>query len=232
MTDPRIPANSANSDAEERQRQRASVAETLQQALHSIGASGGAGASGLTPEALQELARRAGIPATSQGELARMIGAATPASGTSSEPQHIVFALHDLEFALPTDAVQAVERVTDIAVVPNTASWVLGIVHLRGSIVSVVDLRAFLGLPAQAFTQRSRLLLTNAREMTLGLMVDGITEMRSLEDQSVRESQLPEWASSFAQRGVAVEGRSIIVLDPARLLFSEKMQLYRADPAQ
>src|SRR5579871_5739929 len=113
MTDPRMPANGANSDADERQRQRASMAETLQQALRSIGSSGGTGTSGLTPEALQELARRAGIPATSQGELARMIGAVDPDAVASSEPQHIIFALHDLEFALPADSVQAVERVTD-----------------------------------------------------------------------------------------------------------------------
>jgi purine-binding chemotaxis protein CheW len=231
MTDPRTPVNSNNADAEERQRQRASMAETLQQALHSIGTSGNVGASGLTPEALQELARRAGIPATSQGELARMIGAAGPGNGVSSEPQHIVFALHDLEFALPADAVQAVERVTDVAVVPNTAPWVLGIVHLRGSIVSVVDLRAFLGLQAQAFTQRSRLLLTNARELVIGLMVDGITEMRSLEDPSVRDAQLPEWASPYAQRGITVDGRSVIVLDPQRLLLSERMHQYHAEPA-
>ncbi len=230
MTEPPNPSSSASSDADERQRQRASMAETLQQALRSIGASGGAGASGLTPEALQELARRAGIPATSQGELARMMGAATPGE-VSSVPQQIIFALHDLEFTLPAEVVQAVERVTDIAVVPNTAPWVLGIIHLRGSIVSVVDLRAFFGLPAQPFTQRSRLLVAGVRDMVIGLMVDGITEMRPLDEQSVRTTAIPDWAAPYAQQGVSVEGRSVIVLDPERLLFSEKMQHYRDELA-
>jgi purine-binding chemotaxis protein CheW len=228
MTDPRIPANSA--EADERQRQRASMAETLQQALRSIGTSGGTGGSGLTPEALQELARRAGIPASSQVELARMIGA-VPSSDGSSGPQQVIFALHDLEFTLPPEAVQSVERVTDISAVPNTAPWVLGIVHLRGSIVSVVDLRAFFGLPAQPFTQRSRLLLTSARDMVVGLMVDAITEMRSFEDQSIQTTAVPEWAQPYARQGIVVEGRGVIVLDPERLLLSEKMQRYRAEPA-
>ena len=235
MTDPRFASSSLGADADERQRQRATMAETLQQALRSIGATGGAtGSSGLTPEALQELARRAGIPAASQGELARMMGAVGIAEGsTSGALQDLVFALDEAECALPAESVQGVERINELAVVPNTAPWVVGIVHLRGSILSVVDLRAFFGLPTQGVTSRTRLLVASKRDMTIGLVVDGITEMRSLEEfpSALDRAELPDWAAPYAQRSVSVEGRAIVMLDPERLLLSDKMQRYRADSA-
>jgi purine-binding chemotaxis protein CheW len=234
MNDPRFPSQPANSDDEERRRQRAAMAETLQQALRSIGTtSGQSGGSGLTPEALQELARRAGIPAASQGELARMIGTTPIINGVdvSSAPQHIVFGLHEVECALPAEAVGGVERLGEVTPVPNTAPWVSGIIHLRGSILSVVDLRAFFGLPPQAATVRSRLLVVNSREMTIGLLVDGVNEMRSLADYpDAPYGFLPAWASPYAERAAEVEGRMILLLDPARVLISDRMQHYRAEP--
>ena len=47
-------------------------------------------------------------------------------------PQHIVFLLGDIACALPAATVQGVERLGDIASVPNTVPWVLGIVHSIG----------------------------------------------------------------------------------------------------
>ena len=61
-----------------------------------------------------------------------------------SVPQHIIFALNDSECTFPAGSVQAIERLSEISTVPNTVSWVLGIIHLHGSILSVVDLRGFL----------------------------------------------------------------------------------------
>jgi purine-binding chemotaxis protein CheW len=146
-------------------------------------------------------------------------------------PQQIVFALHDAECALPAEAVQGVERLTDVTPVPNTISWVLGVVQLRGSIFSVVDLRGFLGLPSAPLTPRSRLLLVTAREMAIGLLVDGVTEMRSLDDAATPTYDFPPpaWAAPYADRAVSVEGRTVIVLDPERLLYADKMHRYRAD---
>jgi purine-binding chemotaxis protein CheW len=207
-------------------------AEALQQALRSLSGQAVAGNAPLTPEALADLARRAGLNGGGQASnLARMIGMAAAPTDTAQMPQHVVFALGDVECALPTEAVQAVERVGDVAAVPNTASWVLGIVHLHGTIVSVVDLRAFFGMPVQPVTPRSRLLVVTRRDMTIGLVVDGVTEMRSLNDEPVEVAggSAPAWAMPYAQRMLNLEGRQVILLDPERLLFADKMHRYRAD---
>ncbi len=209
---------------------RARMAESLQQALRGL-TSDGAGAGAVTPEMLADLAQRAGVSSSTQlADLARMIGVSGAESG--GVPQHIVFMLGDVEFALPADTVHGVERMSDVAPVPNTVSWVLGIVHLRGSILSVVDLRGFFGIPAQPVTQRSRMLVVSKRDMTIGMVVDGVTEMRPLSEDQVAaapSAPMPQWAEPYAVRSVNIEGRAVVVLDPERMLFAEKMHRYRAD---
>jgi purine-binding chemotaxis protein CheW len=208
------------------------MAESLQQAIRSLGGEG-AGAGGLTPEMLTELAQRAGLSSPSQvADLARMVGLNSDALEHAGVPQHIVFMLGDVECALPAETVQGVERVSDVAPVPNTVSWVLGIVHLRGTILSVVDLRGFFGIPTQPMTSRTRMLVVSKRDMTIGMVVDGVTEMRPLgADQVGRAPQapMPAWAEPYAVKAINIEGRGIVVLDPERLLYADKMHRYRAD---
>lgn len=203
------------------------MAETLQQALRALGQDG----ANLTPETLAQLAQRAGLTDERQvQDLARMVG--MNAATAAGEPQHIVFAVGDIECAFPAEAVQGVERVSDIAQVPNTVSWVLGIIHLHGAIVSVVDLRAFFGMPAQSLTPRTRLLVITHRDMTIGFVVDGVTEMRSLDAADVStapQSVIPAWVTPYVQRPLNIQGRSVLLLDPASLLLADKMHQYRAD---
>jgi chemotaxis signal transduction protein len=167
------------------------MAESLQQALRSLSAVRGQDAGPVTPEMLQELARRAGLPNTdSVADLTRIMGVGADQS-VPGEPQYIVFALGDGECALPAESVQGVERVTEITPVPNTVPWVLGVIHLRGAILSVVDLPAFLGLQQrQPLTAR---------------------------------------ATAYAASAINLDGRTVIMLDPHRLLYADKMHRYRAD---
>ena len=141
MNDPRGATDSAldasgTSDA----RTRNSMAEALQKALRSFGGQDTLAGETLTPEVLTQIAHRAGITSSAQiSELARMMGMSVGSgdSGSMSVPQHIIFALNDSECTFPSGSVQAIERVGDVSTVPNTVSWVLGIIHLHGSILNL-----------------------------------------------------------------------------------------------
>lgn len=206
---------------------RGQMSEMLQQALQALRASG-AGNSAMTPEALVDLARRAGIPNPEQlNDLTRMIGVDPAAERV---PQLVIFLLGNAECALPTEAVQGIERISEITPVPNTAPWVLGVVQVWGTIISVVDLRAFFGLPSEPVTQRSRLLVLTLKDMTIGFLVDVVTEMRPTDSVTAIDApNLPPWIQPYAQSALRVDNRSIVLLDPERLLFSEPIHRYRYD---
>jgi purine-binding chemotaxis protein CheW len=204
---------------------RGQMNEMLQQALQALRASGG-GNSAMTPDALVELARRAGIPNPEQlNDLTRMIGAN---QATEREPQLILFLVNNVECALPADAVQGIERITEITPVPNTAPWVLGVVQVWGSIISVVDLRVFFGMQPEQRTARNRLLVLTQKDMTIGFLVDFVTEMRPVGNiTATSDPNIPSWIQPYAEGAFRLDDRSVVLLDSERLLFSETVHHYR-----
>lgn len=156
-------------------------------------------------------------------------GNLAPAAGE----QYLVFTLADHEFAVKAEMVQGVERMGDCTFVPNVVSWVKGVINLRGSIVSVIDLRMFLELESLPSSSRTRLLSLQYNEMVICFVVDGVSEMLPIPAASIisgnsRQASIPPWATPYAAGSAFLGNRMLALLDVPRLLFSEKIQHYGA----
>lgn len=187
---------------------------------------------GLSQEQMADLMRRSGATSPQQAiEWARRMPLGGTGDGTTSmalAPQFVAFALGPVECALPREVVLSVERLPEIAHVPNLADWVLGVVQVRGEIVSVVDLRRFFGLPAQPPTPQSYLVVARMREMVISFLVD--RQPRTLASATIGEhGSVPPWAQQYAQGTIPTQEQPVIVLNPEALLFGEKMHHYRAE---
>lgn len=164
--------------------------------------------------------------------------AAAGMPGTESAPavvgeQYLVFSIENFEFAVKAGQVQGVERLGELTPVPNVAAWVKGVMNLRGSIISVVDLRQFLELGVSSPTARTRLLSLQENDMVISFIVDSVSEMLPVPDTAIlngnmRQATLPHWAAPYAAGCALLSNRVLVLLDVARLLFSEKMQRYEA----
>ncbi len=168
-----------------------------------------------------------------QAGFARSDGANAPEVVPVGE-QYLVFSLFERELAVKAEMVQGVERLADfITPLPNVVSWVRGVLNLRGSIASVVDLRMFLELEQLPYTPRTRLLSLQYNEMVICLVVDGVSEMLPIPPTAVingnaRQATIPHWALPYAAGVALFAQRTLVLLDASRLLFSEKMQHYEA----
>lgn len=144
--------------------------------------------------------------------------------------QYLLFSLLDRDLGILAEHIQGVERMADVTPVPNVAPWVKGVINLRGSIASVVDLRAFLDLEVLAYNPRTRLLSVRYNEMVICLIVDGVSEMVPIPPASVvtdlQRAGIPQRLAPFTSGSAQVGKRNVILLDVARLLFSERMQWY------
>lgn len=167
-----------------------------------------------------------------QAGQARPDGVATATAPVATPgDQYLVFTLLDREFAFKAEQIQGVERLVDVTPVPNVASWVRGVINLRGSIASVVDLRAFLDMEQLPYNPRTRLLSVQYNEMVICLVVDGVSDMvpispATVADVNARGASVPRWAVPYAAGCAQLDRRAIVLLDAARLLFSDKMQHY------
>ncbi|HEX9037020.1 MAG TPA: chemotaxis protein CheW [Ktedonobacterales bacterium] len=211
--------------------QRAQVFELMRKTLAAINR-GQAPGGELTPETVEQIARAEGATDPEQiAALLRLMGLSGDSAQAAGEPQHIVFEVAGVPCALPSQAVQNVERGFDVTPLPNVAPWVLGITQLWGTIVSVVDFAAFVGVGHATQTTRSRLLAVTVRDMQAGFLVDGVTEIRTMGGSIRRDSMAgaPEWTRPYLDGIVQDNGRNIIALDPEKLVFSDRLQRYRAD---
>ncbi len=168
-----------------------------------------------------------------QAGQARPNGVATlPAPANAAGEQYLVFTLFEREFAMKAEHIQGVERLVDVTPVPNVSVWVRGVINLRGSIASVVDLRAFLDMELLPYNPRTRLLSVQYNEMVICLVVDGVSDMvpvptSTIVEVGTRQAGIPQWAMPYASGYALLDNRrGIVLLDAARLLFSDKMQRY------
>jgi len=144
--------------------------------------------------------------------------------------QYLVFTLLEQEFALSAEHIQGVERLADVTPVPNVAAWISGVINLRGSIASVVDLRVFLGLERLPYNPRTRLLSVDCNDMVICLVVDSVSDMVPIAQSAIhavsRQASVTHWIAPYASGSVFLSKRFIVLLDAARLVFSDKMQHY------
>lgn len=142
------------------------------------------------------------------------------------------FVVGNEAYALPLSSVREIMRVPPVTEVPRGPRDVLGIISLRGQVTTLVDLRRRLDMPETDVTARTRVLLVERREETLGLLVDRVLQVYRLrEDEVELASVLGAEASSYVmgigRPGVHSSGRSeqraektniLILLDPMALL--------------
>ena len=179
----------------------------------------------LSPSAAQALAMQGSLSRPEDEPVIRN-------SAPVASEQYLVFTLADCELAVKAELVQSVERIIELTSVPNVASWVLGVINLRGSITSVVDLRMFLALEQLPYTPRTRLLSLHYNEMVICFVVDGVNEMLPIPPGTIisgnmRPANIPQWALPYAVGSALLAQRMMVVLDVPRLLFSERMQHYK-----
>jgi twitching motility protein PilI len=75
--------------------------------------------------------------------------------------------------------------------VPGAKAWIRGIANVRGQLLPVVDLRAFLGGGATNTGRSTRVLVANHREVPAGLLVDEVLGFRRFADNEFSGTTTP-----------------------------------------
>lgn len=141
-----------------------------------------------------------------------MVAIANRSSGTT-ERQLVTFRLGELLLGIDIRCVREINRVVDITPVPDAPPQVSGVVNLRGEVVTVVDLRTVLELPAAAITPRTRLMIVQMDDEAIGLLVDRVADVATVHTSD--EESLPANVSGIDSRyftGVYRVGNDLLVV--------------------
>lgn len=142
--------------------------------------------------------------------------------------RYLAFDLAGASYALPLAFVREVDRPPSITPLPNAPAWLLGVANLRGDLVSVVDLAAFLGVGTPRIPRDARLLACRAGGLEAGLLVERLREIRELPDASIHPpaSAVPGRAARYLSGVYAGDGRLTLILDIPRLFGSPEFRRF------
>ncbi len=169
------------------------------------------GSTATLDEAVAAADRQLGRPAAVMATVAR--GAAKDAV---QGKRYVLLSIASADYAVLEAFVTELERVPKITPVPHVPAWMRGVTNLRGDILSVIDMRTFLGLDA-ALPNTGRMLVVRLldEEFSAGLLVDSVDRIVAVSPDEIRSPASPlEGPLAAHLSGVCVIGeRLVAVLD-------------------
>jgi len=155
-----------------------------------------------------------------------MANAAASTNADDSIVQWVTFQLAEETYGINVMQVQEVLRVTEIAPVPGAPHYVMGIINLRGNVVTVIDTRTRLGLPTTEISDATRIVIIEGANHVVGIMVDCVAEVVDLPVSEVESApNVGNDESSRYIQGVASRDSELLILvDLNKLLTDEEWE--------
>lgn len=136
------------------------------------------------------------------------------------ERQLVVFNLGQEEYGVDILQVKEIKRLTEITRVPNAPDHVEGVINLRGNIIPVVDLHKRFELGTVEATDESRIVIVNVQDITVGITVDAVSEVITLDESSLAPPPplVAGIEASFIEAIGKLKDRLLILLNMDRIL--------------
>ena len=98
------------------------------------------------------------------------------------------FRLGDEIYGVNVMQIREVLRYTEITPVPGAPFFVLGIINLRGNVVTVIDTRTRFGLPEGEIDNNTRIMIVEVGKQVIGMLVDSVAEVTYLKESEIEKA--------------------------------------------
>lgn len=160
-------------------------------------------------------------------------------SRLAQEGKYLTFVLGSEEYGLEILKVQEINGMMDITPVPQSPSYVRGVINLRGRVVPIISLREHFRMPHAQDTEKTCIIVVQAQyedqEVTLGLVVDEVSEVLDIAGEKIDPA--PSFGGGIEEadfvKGMGkLEDKVVILLDIDRVVANtDLLDLVEAQPA-
>ena len=137
-----------------------------------------------------------------------------------SSQRLLTFQIQQQYYALDILKVQELRSYEKPTHMVNSAPHVLGVINLRGNMVGVMDLRILWSKDISYNDSTITMVLQVTDKHTIGVVVDGVADVVEIDSENIHDMPLGD--STAPQKGlkgiINVEGRTILLVDPAEML--------------
>ncbi|TAN51601.1 MAG: purine-binding chemotaxis protein CheW [Methylococcaceae bacterium] len=145
-----------------------------------------------------------------------------PSAAAGEHVECLTFHLAHEAYAVEARFVREVCPLEHLTPLPCTPPFVLGIVNLRGEILSVLDLKKFFGLPEKGLTDLNKVIVLQSGGMHFGVLADAICGVHRLARRDL-QPPLPTLTGIHEDYLLGVTAQRLIFLDAAKLLANERL---------
>ncbi len=134
----------------------------------------------------------------------------------------VEFMLAHEKYAIELTHIREVYPLIEITSLPRTPSFVMGIINVRGQILSVIDVKKFFDLPAKGLTNLNQVIILKNDEMEFGILADMILGVRLIPVEIV-QPQPAAFRDVRVEYLKGVTNEPLVILDGARILGDKKI---------
>ncbi len=133
--------------------------------------------------------------------------------------QIIIFRLHDEEknkqenYGIPINQVKEIRTLESITTIPNSPSYVKGVMNLRGTIIPIIDLKEKLGFSkTHTIGSNMMILVAEIDSKLVGLLTDGVDQVIKIPSANVDCNVSGGFESISYVIGIAKTREKLVVL--------------------
>jgi len=152
-------------------------------------------------------------------------------AAANREGKYLTFSMAGEEYGIGILKVKEIIGMMTVTMVPQTPSYVKGVINLRGKIIPVVSLRCKFGLEEIDYTDRTCIIVvevrTGAGSVLMGIVVDEVSEVLNIRNAEIEDT--PAFGTSLKTDfilGMAKTGNRVkILLDIDKVISGQEMEM-------
>jgi purine-binding chemotaxis protein CheW len=132
---------------------------------------------------------------------------------TTDTRQFLTFALGQEEYGVEILKIQEIKGFSAITPLPNAPAYVKGVLNLRGTIVPIVDLRKKFGMPEEAYTKFTVIVVVQVQGKIMGFIVDAVSDVLTVTGSEIQPTpDLHGQVDTSFLNGLAKAGEKLVIL--------------------
>lgn len=129
--------------------------------------------------------------------------------------QFVIFKLGEEHFAVETDKVLSINDMMAITKVPKAPNYIKGLINLRGSIKSLVDINLLLNIESNK--EQNNIIILKVDDEEIGITVDEVEEVLDIEEQSLQKLETHN-TEAYIKGIIDLENKLLTVINIEKLL--------------
>ncbi len=145
---------------------------------------------------------------------------------TGDKQQFLTFLVDDTQYGVALMDIQEIRVWSETTPIPNSPDYMRGVINLRGQVIPIFDLRARFDRGETQTTDKHVIVVLNAGERVVGLLVDAVSDIISADDSDIQpppSHQDSDINADYVEGLIDVDGTMIVALNITQLFQQDSL---------